>query len=1495
MTESIDHKPPFDVARTLDGKSILIIGTTGFVGKVMLSMLLRRYPNIGTVYAVVRPGMGNTAEERFFGKVAPSPAFDPLREVWGDGFEGFLRDKVVPIPGDIGRPLCNFDDELFDRFQASGGIDCIVNSAGLVSFTPSLENALRINARGAQNVLEAARKAGANLVHVSTCFVAGRRDGEVHEDEPVLGYFPRRDDLLDDDFSAEDEVADCQRIIDQVRERANDRAHISEFRERAAATLEAQRRDPDDKKSLRLAVARERKLWMARKLVELGKERAAHWGWTNTYTYTKSLGEQLILADDGVRSTIVRPAVVESAVRYPFAGWNEGFNTTAPLVYLTLKGHRQIVAAHKPLDLIPVDLVAAGMIAATAAIIDNRHKPVYQLGTSAVNPVMAKRLVELTGLAVRRHYREQREAGIKPLESRIRARLEPVTVDAERFENRSAPRFGRLARSLSAQLDKRLPKWGAPRLTALAERAKDELGAVVDFTSQVTELVELFKPFTYDCDIRFRADNMRELCASMTPHDQLALPWDPEAIDWRRYWFDVHFPGLQKWVFPVLDDEFGAKPRSVYTYKDLLELFHSATKLHRHRVAMRLLPTRDDDAEPSVYTYDHLRRSADSGASTLGTLGVHTDDRVLLASENRPEWAISYFAVLQAGASAVPVDWQLSIDEIVNVLRASGAKHAIMSDKVASRLVADAGAAVPSDDDRHDRVAALFRDRGLTVRVVGFEHVLSHTAVDPPQALSRRGSSVASLIYTSGTTGDPKGVMLSHKNLTAMAAKLSSIFKLYRHDGLLSVLPLHHTFEFSAGLLMPLIHGSSITYLDEIDSDGLTAAFREGGITGMVGVPALWKLLHRKIYKSIADRGPVIQRLFDSLVELNRGLRNNAPFGWNLGKLLFYPIHRRLGGRQRLLISGGSALSVDVLKSFVGLGFKMVEGYGMTEAAPVLTVMRPSEKPVLGSVGRALPGVAVEIADRDERGVGEVVAKGPNVMLGYYQNEVATKNVLRDGWLHTGDLGRIDDDGNLFIVGRKKEMILGSSGENVYPDELEEIYLDNNYVKELSIVGLPAADGETVAALVVPDYEGTDLSRTQVRERVRDHMRDTSATLPLYKRVRVFHLWDYDLPKTATRKVKRREVVRELERLERAAGGDSKTTQAAGSRSWVRDVVARVTQRPQGQITPDTHLDQLGFDSLMFTELGVALEAAGITVPDPGELNNLATVGDVERFVHGLPRASAGERAPRAVNQRKASSDLHIPGPLVTAGRHTLEFGQRMLYEKVFDTRVTGTSYVPPTGGFIVAANHASHLDMGLVKHALGDQGDLVRAMAARDYFFEDPIRKAYFENFTNLVPMERYGSLRESLRMAAEVIEDGEILLIFPEGTRSTTGLMADFKASLGYLAQTTRCGILPVYLAGTHDALPKGSWVPKHRDIAAHIGPFVGRQQLDELAHGCSRSESYRRIASDMERRVRSLAPEDYAWTLGEAGRLSVAEFETRRDAPVASQDGSKKAHQR
>ncbi|HEX6729082.1 MAG TPA: AMP-binding protein, partial [Pyrinomonadaceae bacterium] len=626
-------------------------------------------------------------------------------------------------------------------------------------------------------------------------------------------------------------------------------------------------------------------------------------------------------------------------------------------------------------------------------------------------------------------------------------------------------------------------------------------------------------------------------------------------------------------------------------------------------------------------------------------------------------------------------------------------------------------------------------------------------------------------------------------------------------------------------------------------------------VTGMVGVPALWDLLHRRIKNRLYERSEWIGKTADNLIKMNAWLRDNTPF--NLGQVLFYPIHEGLGGRIRYFVSGGSALSEKIQRDFQGLGFTILEGYGLTEASPVLTVTRPENRMLTGSVGKPLPGVQVRIADPDSSGVGEVVARGPNVMLGYYEDESATRKTLVDRWLYTGDLGRVDDDGNLYLVGRSKEIIVDTNGKNVYPDELEEVYANSPYIKELSIVGLPDGIGEKVACIVVPDDEfDISLSRGELHRLVEEHFREVSASLPYYKRVKVLHFTELELPRTATRKVKRREVVRIIDSLEQSqkTGRNIGEAQAADADSaWLLGIIATVANRPRSDVSINSRLSDLGFDSLMFVELATAIENAGGSVTAPERLNEVQDVKELIGVVNR--RSGASVKQPARPESRKSDDEIYVPSFVRNVGNKAGDALQRVFYDQFLRTNYEGRSNIPPHTNFIVAANHCSHLDMGLTKMALGESGKDLVALAAADYFFDTKYKRAVMENFTNLVPMERTGSLRQSLRHARSFLDRGYNALIFPEGTRSMTGEMADFKPVIGYLALHAQVGILPIYLFGTYQAMPKGSTLIKSRDVGARIGRFLAFEELDELTKGMARAEAYRLIAALVRHEVERL----------------------------------------
>src|SRR6185437_15499677 len=551
--------------------------------------------------------------------------------------------------------------------------------------------------------------------------------------------------------------------------------------------------------------------------------------------------------------------------------------------------------------------------------------------------------------------------------------------------------MNKAAKKTSDLLDRAKPRWGGGRYEGVIKRVKQTVDRVQDETREAKEAFEMFLPFTVENAYVFRCDNVRALFDRIREDERQILTWNPEQFDWYDYWMNIHLPGLKKWVLPTLEEDMRAQPKRVYTYRDLVELFDTTTKRHETRVAMRI----ERNGRKEQYTYADLRELATRAAAFFASNGIKSGERVILFSHNAPEWGMTYFGVLKAGATCIPIDAESSTNEVVNFAAAGDAAAIVISQKL-----------LDEHSDLHDKLtAAELKD----VRVWTFDEIYELPAQEVederiallPQRTSPQ--SVASLIFTSGTTGRPKGVMLSHRNLTSMVSMLSSVFDMDTNDGVLSVLPLHHTFEFSTGFLTPISRGAQITYLDELNSENLAKAIKNGHVTGMVGVPALWELLHRRIKTRLHERSKFVGDTADVLMKFNAWLRDKTPL--NFGQLLFYPIHEGMGGRVRYFISGGSALSEKIQRDFQGLGFTILEGYGLTEASPVLTVTRPENRMLTGTVGKPLPGVEVRIAEPDASGVGEVIARGPNVMLGYFGNEEATREALVDRWLYTGDLG----------------------------------------------------------------------------------------------------------------------------------------------------------------------------------------------------------------------------------------------------------------------------------------------------------------------------------------------------------------------------------------------------------------------------------------------------------------------------------------------------------
>jgi thioester reductase-like protein len=519
----------FSVRKAFAGRHVMLIGVTGFIGKVWLANTLLDLPDIGRLYLLIRRQKSNPAERRFEKIIEDSPVFDPLFERYGNALSQFLRDRVEVVEGDVTQPALGLSPETARRLQQD--LDLIINSSGLTDFNPDLRDALVTNTDAAVNILEFVRSADhAGLLHLSTCYVAGERDGRVVE-KLVPNYNPRH--LAE--FDAERELQALHDLIKQAEMQAESEEVTAGLKMQSLAKEHAAKGLQGA--ALENQIRKNRIRWLKIYLTEAGTRRAKELGWPNTYTLTKSLAESMIAKHGaGLPIAIVRPAIVETSVAKPFVGWNEGINTSASLSYLLGTYFRQLPSKEsKRLDIIPVDAVCAGMTLIAAAIIERRHDPLYQLATSVTNPCDMGRSIELTSLAHRKHYRAQ-----EGLESWLRLRFDAIPVSKTRYNRMSAPAQKAIDKSIQRIMSP-LPLKKTPLVKT--ERSLERL----------EKLIELFEPFILLNEHDFASDNVEKLSYALVADEQAQFGYETRSLDWWEYWINIHIPALRRWTYPLIE------------------------------------------------------------------------------------------------------------------------------------------------------------------------------------------------------------------------------------------------------------------------------------------------------------------------------------------------------------------------------------------------------------------------------------------------------------------------------------------------------------------------------------------------------------------------------------------------------------------------------------------------------------------------------------------------------------------------------------------------------------------------------------------------------------------------------------------------------------------------------------------------------------------------------------------------------------------------------
>jgi long-chain acyl-CoA synthetase len=1455
-----------------EGKTLLITGATGFLGKALVEKVLRALPEVRRIYLLVRgkrlaDGSWLSAHERMQQEFHRSAIFTALRRRYQDKFEEFIAQKVVVLEGDLSFEQLGLDETTFDAVASE--TDVIINSAAVVSFDERLDRALNLNTLGVRRVLELAKrgkelrepkgKPAPIFAHISTCYVCGIRNGIIPEEPP-------------DPTGIDEEIAELLQLCRDVEEQSGDDDTPPPIRERTVREA----------------------------MVDEGMKRAKSRGFNDTYTYTKWLGERLLVKEcDDIPTLILRPAIIESALKEPEPGWIENQRMADPLII----GFAERKLTDFPgdpdcvVDLIPCDLVVNAVLAAIAAMGQGAgdkgqernwishpaprtsHLAVIQIATSMQNLLTLRDMVRWCVEYFERNPLLDRNG--RPL------KVKPWTLpslDKYRRWLEGRKRLVELQGEL-AHLFSFLP---------IARQWERRLGVVKAALERLDYFLSIYAPYTH-FKAKFATENLQQLWESLDEDDRRDFPFDVTTIDWRHYLQEVHIPGLKRHILRMAEDD-GAVD-SIQTLPDLLA--HAAARFPQKVALQRKRPqdNRQQDNKRWVrYTYGELCRLAQSNAKQLTAMGIGRGDRVILCGDNCPEWVIAYFSASCAGATVVPLDRQWRPEDIAHIAQFVEARAALLGDNIAN-LIGEALKIIRLDIP----VVTFSQLASGEWRTANGDHSTpstQHIAISTPHP-----DDIASIIFVTGPAVEPRGAMLTHRNFLSNLRAVVKVLPPMQSDHCLNLLPLHHAFAFTSELLVAIWAGATITYPENLRSRTVLETMREVGVTVLIGVPRVFQILHESVHAEVRKRGKLAWLMFQLLKKFSLMVLKLT--GRNIGRSLFASVHRQFGGKLRALISGGAALPPHIFDDFTAMGFLLCEGYGLTEASPVVTV-NPMHRPKRGSVGKPLPGVEIIIADPDEHGVGEILVRGPNIFAGYFHNPEATERMLKNGWLHTGDLGRFNRDGYLYITGRVKDVIVTAAGKNVYPEELERKLAGIVGIKELCVVGVWDEEtmGERPHLVVVPEpqWASSPERLSEFERRLREEVQKRSQNLPSYQRIAQVHIVTDELPKTvalapdraAVRAMITGQVTRDKGQVIQVPTLPSLIpSPQTALLETVAAVIAHLTKQQKERITFSSRLDELGIDSLLRVELTALLEMRfRISLPE-AQIAEAQTVGELvelltERLGGTVPETVTPEDGAALVVTRLLSPEARKETERWIRETQFQQWARsltcqllRWAYHRWFDFEAHGLENLPEQGPFVIAANHSSHMDTGAIIVALAERDEAFKrarvqakephpaphishpaplfVLGARDYFFNTLLRGWFFHTFLRVVPFDRTVNPLEGLRIAAAILKAGYPLLIFPEGTRSVTGKLQPFKPGLGLLAIETGVPIVPTLIEGTFEALPKGKLIPKRSKIKVTFGEpvkvdmFVSdKQMFDDTVE---RRKLYQQVTEEVRQRIEGM----------------------------------------
>jgi long-chain acyl-CoA synthetase len=850
------------------------------------------------------------------------------------------------------------------------------------------------------------------------------------------------------------------------------------------------------------------------------------------------------------------------------------------------------------------------------------------------------------------------------------------------------------------------------------------------------------------------------------------------------------------------------------------------------------------DGEFGVWRYRELADTATGIARSLVRAGIAREEPVAIIAPNSPEWIAAYFGIVAAGATAVPLDWHASPNDLGMMLERSGCRRVFTT---GARLTDLPGTW------REQAVAIYLFDQASTpsARHIHWKELTQgHDSASLPRI---DADTRASLLFTSGTTGTPKAVPLCHKHIIANVAALLAERILRKGDRLLLPLPLHHAYPFTVGMLSTLASAATLVLPGGTTGPLIVQSARSAQVTVILGVPGLYSALLQAIESRISRRTRLKRLVFRRLLALAIWARRHL--GIRIGRLLFADLHEGFGGHLRILACGGAKLEPDLAWKLEGLGWQVLSGYGLTETSPILT-FNPPRRARLDSEGLPIPGVKLRIPRPSNEPFGEVLAFGPSVFSGYLDDSQANEAAFAEpGWFRTGDLGVLDDDGYLHIVGRANETLVLPGGKKVFPEGIEKHYLAIPFINELAVL----QRDDRLVALVVPNAEAIrSRGASRVEGLLRDEIERASAKLRPHERLSDFAVTMEALPRTHLGKLKRHQLpalfdAAKAGRVERRQRPLSAEDSALLSRQEIKAVWDWLSARYQGRLLSPEMSPQLdlGVDSLQWIELTLELQDRFNIKLSEEAIGRILSIRDLLNEVARQQRPAPGTSPVQTVDLSRWLAPL---------SRSDMLFG-RLLYaigsaiaRLMFHLQVRGKELIPSGRRIVLTPNHSSYLDP-VVLAASFSWAELCNTywVGWSHIMLRGPIMRAVSRAF-RVLPIDPDRDPGEALDLVRLALQRKQRLVWFPEGRLSPTGEITKFLPGIALVLERTGALAVPVHISGTFQAMPRGRLFPRPHKVMVSFAEPISTSDLAASGLGADRQS---RIADGLQRAVSRINP--------------------------------------